>query len=220
MNKIILVITFIWLGFIALIAQTIALRELLVVFFGNELCLGIIFTAWLLGITAGAFIASFITDRIKSSVSIPIAILLLITIILPLQVYLIRISRLMLDIPLGQHIPFLETLYMSFLLVVPFSILIGIAFPVACKIYADKDDSAQSIGKVYVWEALGSLLAGILFTFYIVELFTVSAIVILCSTLTLVIATIHLNILRRTALPSTKPIYTIFIALCIITIID
>ncbi|HLD36335.1 MAG TPA: fused MFS/spermidine synthase [Planctomycetota bacterium] len=196
MNKITLVITFIWLGFIALIAQTIALRELLVVFFGNELCLGIIFTAWLLGITAGAFIASFITDRIKSSVSIPIAILLLITIILPLQVYLIRISRLMLDIPLGQHIPFLETLYMSFLLVVPFSILIGIAFPVACKIYADKNDSAQSIGRVYVWEALGSLLAGILFTFILVERFSAFEIIYGCNFITLAVITITIYITK------------------------
>ncbi|MBI5779311.1 MAG: fused MFS/spermidine synthase [Planctomycetes bacterium] len=187
-KDIILIITFVWLGFIALIAQTIALRELLVVFFGNELCLGIIFTAWLLGITLGAFIASFITDRIKSSVSILIAILLLITIILPFQIYLIRISRLMLDIPLGQHIPFSQTLYMSFLLVVPFSILIGIAFPVACKIYAEKNDSAQSIGNVYVWEALGSLLAGILFTFWLVERFTAFEIILISNGITLLLA--------------------------------
>ncbi|MEW6026959.1 MAG: fused MFS/spermidine synthase [Planctomycetota bacterium] len=174
----ILIITFVWLGFIALIAQTISLREMLVIFFGNELCLGIIFTAWLAGITIGAFIASFITDKVKSSVSILIAILLLITLILPFQVYLIRISRQMLDIPLGQHIPFFETLYMSFLLVVPFSILIGIAFPVACKIYASENDSAQSIGWVYVWEAVGSLLAGILFTFWLVERFSAFEIII------------------------------------------
>ena len=187
-RNIILIITFVWLGFIALIGQTIALRELLVVFFGNELCLGIIFTAWLLGITLGAFIASFITDRIKSSISILIAILLLITIILPAQVYLIRISRLMLDIPLGQHIPFFQTLYMIFLLVMPFSIMIGIAFPVACKIYADKDDSAQSIGKVYVWEALGSLLAGILFTFLLVERFSAFEIILISNGITLLLA--------------------------------
>ncbi len=226
-RNIILIITFIWLGFIALIAQTIALRELLVVFFGNELCLGIIFTAWLLGITIGAFIVSFITDRVKSTAWILTIILFLITLALPMQIGYIRTSRALLDIPLGQHIPFFETLYMSFLLVVPFSILIGIAFPVACKIYAqnntpptplNRGEDAQSIGKVYIWEALGSLLAGIIFTFYMVELFTVSAIVILCSTVTLLLAAIHLNILRRKALPSSKPIYTIFLALCIIII--
>ncbi|MFH0888424.1 MAG: fused MFS/spermidine synthase [Planctomycetota bacterium] len=192
MQNIILIITFIWLGFIAIIAQTLCFRELMVIFFGNELCLGIIFTAWLLGITLGAFLASFIADKIKSSASLLTALLLLIVFILPFQVYFIRLIRLIINIPIGQHIPFFETVYMSFITVMPFSIIIGIAFPVACKIYAllkgKIADTASQISWVYIWEAIGSLIGGVLFTFYLVEHYSVFEIILASNFISLTIA--------------------------------
>jgi spermidine synthase len=183
MKNLILIISFIWLGIIAIIAQTLCIRELLVMFFGNELCLGIIFTAWLVGITVGAFIGSFITDKFQFPIPFFSVLLLLITIILPLEAYLIRLFRLILNIPLGQHIPFFETIYMSFILVMPFSIIVGIAFPVSCKVYTllkqktTETTGAIQIGWVYIWEAIGSLIGGIVFTFYLVERFTIFEII-------------------------------------------
>jgi spermidine synthase len=192
LKNIILIITFIWLGFIAIIAQTLCFRELMVIFFGNELCLGIIFTAWLLGITLGAFFASFIIDKIKSSTSLLTALLLLIIFILPFQVYSIRLIRLIINIPIGQHIPFFETVYMSFITVMPFSIIIGIAFPVACKIYAllkgKIADAALQISWVYIWEAIGSLIGGVLFTFYLVEHYSVFGIILASNFISVTIA--------------------------------
>ncbi|MFH1231325.1 MAG: hypothetical protein V1709_07510, partial [Planctomycetota bacterium] len=197
MKNIILIITFIWLGFIAIITQTLCFRELMVIFFGNELCLGIIFTAWLLGITLGAFIASFITDRIKFPTPLLAILLLLIALVLPFQIYSIRLIRLILNIPIGQHIPFLETVYMSFITVMPFSIIIGIAFPVACKIYPYTKVfgvGASQISWVYIWEAIGSLIGGVLFTFYLVEHYSVFGIILTSNFISLTIASIIYSI--------------------------
>ncbi|MDI6732882.1 MAG: hypothetical protein QME51_05345 [Planctomycetota bacterium] len=194
LKNIILIAAFIYLGFIAIIVQTFCLRELLIIFFGNELCVGIIFAAWLFGITIGAFIVSFITDRIEYPALILVGLLLLIALILPFQFYCIRTVRLLLDIPLGQHIAFFTALGSSFLLVMPFSIIIGVAFPIACKAYAVlkglslKTDGASQIGWVYIWEAVGSLIGGVLFTFYLVERFSVFEILFVSNFISLFIA--------------------------------
>jgi spermidine synthase len=194
LKNIILIITFIWLGFIAIIVQTLCFRELIVVFFGNELCLGIIFAAWLLGITLGALIASFITDRIRLPTPLITILLLLISLFLPFQIYFIRLIRLIINIPIGQHTSFFETVYMSFITVMPFSILIGIAFPVACKIYGLINEqsngaaTALDIGWVYIWEAIGSLMGGILFTFYLAGHYPVFKIILISNFISLIIA--------------------------------
>ena len=51
-----LTVLFALLGAYSITAQVYFIRELLVVFFGNELCLGIIFTGWFAGIGLGATI--------------------------------------------------------------------------------------------------------------------------------------------------------------------
>ncbi|MBI4712460.1 MAG: hypothetical protein HY762_04040 [Planctomycetes bacterium] len=168
----VLIATFIILGFASLISQTICVRELLVIFFGNEVCLGIIFTVWLIGITLGALIGAYIADRLKSHLGIIVGLLILMALILPAQIYLIRILRYALDIPSGQHLPFTMVIYAGLILVTPFSFLIGLIFPLACRIYTTTGcDPAVQIGWVYVLEAVGSLLGGIIFTFYLVEQF-------------------------------------------------
>ena len=50
------------LGAFAAIAQVLFVRETLVVFFGNELSIGVMFASWLLGISLGAFAARFLCD--------------------------------------------------------------------------------------------------------------------------------------------------------------
>ncbi len=44
----------IFIGCYATIAQVLIIREILVVFFGNELCFGIILGTWLFGVAFGA----------------------------------------------------------------------------------------------------------------------------------------------------------------------
>ncbi|MEJ2744545.1 MAG: hypothetical protein P8123_02495, partial [bacterium] len=42
------------LGSFTIVAQVVFVREFLVIFLGNELCIGVIFSSWFLGIAIGA----------------------------------------------------------------------------------------------------------------------------------------------------------------------
>lgn len=188
-----LVISFVLIGATALIAQTVLVRELLVVFQGNELCLGIIFGVWLMGITLGATLASFLTDRFKKQTTLFnffLGVLVSMTISLPVLVYFIRIIRWYIPSPAGQPIPFLQMLIVSFILIIPYSIFIGLIFPLACKVYTairHQEEPAVVIGWVYIYEALGSLLGGVVFTFLLVDYLNAFAIILLLDWLILLV---------------------------------
>jgi len=171
---ILLLILFGSFGFVALIAQTILVREFLVIFLGNELTLGIIFAAWLLGITLGATILAYLADRLKRLNLIFSLLVILLSVVLPAEIYLIRIARSFLEVPIGQPISFIPIVYLSLILTIPYSFLIGAIFPMACKVYTQCKslDPAVQIGWVYIVEAVGSLLGGLIFTFLLVERFS------------------------------------------------
>ncbi|MBI4833463.1 MAG: fused MFS/spermidine synthase [Planctomycetes bacterium] len=209
-NRINLVIGFILIGFSALIAQAVMARELLVVFQGNEVALGIIFGVWLIGITLGAGLTAFFIDRLKNLYPVLVIVIIAMTSVLPLMVYFIRIARGIITIQSGQPIPLIPMVYLSFFLVVPFSIFIGIIFPLLCKVYTtsfslstggsgvgEGGDFAIQIGWVYIYEALGSLLGGVVFTFLLVEHFNSFTIIMISNSLLLASTIILSGVSRK-----------------------
>jgi len=56
-------VAFFLLGAYSIATQVLLIREFLVIFFGNELCMGIIFAAWLLSIFLGAILACRIVSH-------------------------------------------------------------------------------------------------------------------------------------------------------------
>ncbi len=156
------------LGAWALVTQTIFAREFLVVFLGNELCLGMIFASWLLGISMGASLGGFLSRRPLRS-TLLVGCVVLMWALFPLQVLLIGVLRRVLGVGPGELVPFLSLAVGTFALISPFSLLVGLAFPLACaELTRANDDGATGIGAVYVAEALGSLAGGVLFTFVLV----------------------------------------------------
>ena len=57
------------MGFFAIAAQILLIRELLISFSGNELSIGIFLANWLLLEAAGSFSAAHLAKRIKSAVA-------------------------------------------------------------------------------------------------------------------------------------------------------
>ena len=53
------------IGFTATAGQIIVVREFIVVFYGNELCLGLILANWLLWGAVGSWAMGRLADRIK-----------------------------------------------------------------------------------------------------------------------------------------------------------
>lgn len=106
-------------GCYAAIAQVILIREFLNIFYGNELCLGIMFGAWFLGIATGAFEGAKIEHIFKSAFTVFIITLFVMCFILPVQIFLVRGIRGFLSVGIGEYISLIPLLLTSIGLILP-----------------------------------------------------------------------------------------------------
>ncbi len=158
-----------FLGLISITVQVLTVREFMVVFFGNELCLGIILGGWLIGIAMGSGSGCRITRRVTRI--FPLFILLQAALcLLPFfQICTIRLIRDILVVPAGEYISLLPLITAAILITLPFSFTMGLIFPCACALFTvHEKKQAQHIGLVYILEAVGSLTGGAVLTFYLI----------------------------------------------------
>jgi len=167
------------LGGYSLLAQVLLVREFLVVFFGNELALGVILSSWLVGIAIGSQLAPRIIrsdapDAAKTSAAKSgrkaeagvVVLALLMPFLLRAALYATRSARLIFATPAGQLMPFGDLWLAALCMVTPVSIASGATFPLLCAALARKArEAGWEIGKVYVLEAVGTVIAGSLFTY-------------------------------------------------------
>ncbi len=154
------------IGAHATMAQVILVRELLVVFYGNELCLGVILGAWLFGVALGAGLGAKAIKGWKNKQTAFLYLILALCLTLPGQVVAIRLLRFMVHVPYGQHISILTLFLFSPLIIIPFSFVIGFIFPFSAHAFRGLTrGAATDIGVMYILESLGSLMGGVVFTF-------------------------------------------------------
>ena len=159
------------LGLYSLSAQVVLAREILVVFWGNELVIALTLAAWLAGIGTGALLTGA-AGRAKGSDPTSLVVTeLLMLLLLPLSVALIRTSRSLLDVPAGELVPFVKVAAGAFLLVFPIGYLVGAVFPLACRLLFSTEEKGKTITRIYVIEAAGSMAGGLLLTFLLIPLF-------------------------------------------------
>src|SRR5574337_2122255 len=106
-NKRVLILAFLCfasIGCYATIAQVMLIREFLNIFYGNELCLGIVFGAWFLGIATGAFAGAKIEHTFKNAFSVFIITLFVMCLVLPVQIFSVRGVRGLLSVGIGEYI--------------------------------------------------------------------------------------------------------------------
>lgn len=157
------------LGSYAIVVQVIFLREFLVIFLGNELCFGIIFSSWFMGVGLGAAASARASRKTREGEGPFLFLAALLAALSPVILFLIRILRKLLSIPPGEYIPFISLLFSTWVLVVPFSFIIGFVFPFACLLaIGGERREIRNIGSVYILEALGSMSGGALFSFLFV----------------------------------------------------
>ena len=139
-NKRALILVFLCIaaiGCYATIAQVILIREFLNIFYGNELCLGIVFGAWFLGIATGAFAGAKIGYTFKHAFTVFVITLMVMCFVLPVQIVFVRGIRGLLSVGIGEYISILPLLLTSIGLILPFSFIIGFVFPFSSKVVWD-----------------------------------------------------------------------------------
>lgn len=154
------------MGFSGLVAQILLLRELLIVFAGNELCIGIILANWLILEAVGCFFLGSIVEKSKNKLEAFTVITVLFSLALVIAIFQIRLLKRAMGISIGESIGFLPMLYSSFLVLLPVCILHGALFTFSCRIYAMfTAQEASSVGKVYVYETVGTIIGGFACTY-------------------------------------------------------
>jgi len=86
-------------GFAATVAQIIFLRELLVIFYGNELSTGLIFSGWMLWTGLGSALSGKWSTRVSSYGPVLGLLLAVFAALLPVSVLIIRASGIIWGLP-------------------------------------------------------------------------------------------------------------------------
>jgi len=159
------------LGIVSQVAQVLFLRELLMVFHGNEFSIGLILAAWLAWVGIGSRVGASLVWKIRD----PLLFLAIsaagILITLPVTLLLMRMLRSFFDLPPGAYLSLGDMFLSSFLLMAPTCLLLGAQFVLLSRIWRERDGITDTagIGKTYVGEAAGNMLGGLLFTFLMVQ---------------------------------------------------
>ncbi len=160
------------MGFNSMLLQIIALRNLLSVFSGNELDIGITLSFWLIYVGLGSLTGKYIKSENAFGFSfIAIGIIAFPTIIG------IRFIRLFSGLSPGELIPPYSILLITALLLFPLCFSIGLQFPFAVS-SLQKHNAA---GKIYGLEAIGAFIAGSAFTFIIAGNFSSMYLILILS---------------------------------------
>jgi len=160
------VLSILIIGLSGIVAQVMLLRELLVSFYGNELTLGLILANWVILEAFGVFVIGKFIDKIKNKINIFVILQAVFSLTLPLSIYFARTVKSALGIPFGEGINLAQIFYSSLLIMLPVSFCHGALFSCGCKIYSSYiKDSASSIGKIYAWETIGTIIGGIVLTY-------------------------------------------------------
>jgi spermidine synthase len=154
------------MGFTFTISQVMVIRELLVVFVGNELSIGIILGNWLLLEAAGSFVVGRRVGEWGLREGGYAFFQLLLSGLLPLTLYAIRAWNDFMGLVPGEGASLLQILFWTIPVLAPVGILDGILFALGCTLHSKwTEKGAVSIGKVYLLEAIGAGSGGALYTF-------------------------------------------------------
>jgi spermidine synthase len=157
-------------GATAMAGQIIFLREFLVVFYGNEISIGIVLASWLMWVAIGSIVAGRFSDRLARRIRFFSCCQIALALALPVTLLFIRISKNILGVTTGEIIGYIPMILSSFLILMAPCVLIGFMFSLACRIYRDTGDNpAKSIARIYVMEATGALFGGLLVSYVLIR---------------------------------------------------
>jgi spermidine synthase len=141
------------MGASSLLLQIVCLRQLLSVFSGNELIIGITIGGWLVLVALGSLAGS----RVRYDVAFGLSFLCIGLLSQP-TVILIRSIRSFASIESGEIIPLPSTILWTVISIAAICMVIGAQFPLAVRHLRER------LAEVYGLEAIGAFMAGGLFT--------------------------------------------------------
>ena len=204
-------------GFASTIGQIIILRELLVLFCGNEISIGLIFVSWLLWTALGSSVGGRCGARTTHDASVLPTALVLLALLLPASVLWIRATRVIWTIPTGEMIgPFtmlLISLAGTGLFCVTSGALFGLAW--ASLTVASEKGSAQPL-LIYLGEAMGAAVGGLFFYFVLLTRASIFEGTLYISLIVVLLAALLFGVQRRLSLRRPASLAVVLVAFTLV----
>jgi spermidine synthase len=161
-------------GFTSTIAQVVLMRELVATFYGSELLFGIVLAAWLAWVAVGSWgLARFPARYLSLSwrggrggQRIFAAGLALGAALFPAEIILVRAVRTLLGTTPGALVEFGPLVAVVVVILAPLCLLMGVLFTWGARLIVERGGLA---GQAYVWESVGAVGGGALFSFALVR---------------------------------------------------
>jgi spermidine synthase len=101
------------------------------------------------------------------------AVQLALSILIPVNIFFIRIIKSILKIQSGEIIGLGQMMAASFISLSVICALLGLCFVLIAKIAArDNNLAAKQVGKIYLWEGLGAAIGGFIYAFLLIKTYT------------------------------------------------
>ncbi|MBN2355438.1 hypothetical protein JXO59_04955, partial [candidate division KSB1 bacterium] len=160
------------LGCIAMTIQIVLLRSFLSVFYGNELLIGLLLSFWLIWSGAGSYLGNRMIRRpgvdIQRRIVYGLYFAILWTAVIIAASKWIRV---ILAIPGGEFINTTQFLLFAAPILAPSCFVLGLCFTLLAQLYFTSAKKATTpAATIYIYEAMGSTLGSLLFTFIWVQL--------------------------------------------------
>jgi len=201
------------IGFTATGGQIILVREFIVVFYGNELCLGVILANWLLWGAVGSWGLGLLADRIKRRIGTLAICEILLAFLLPALVFTVRIARIILKTQPGELIGFLPMVAFSFLALAPLCMILGFLFALGARMFPS-NKGAKQIGYTYILEGVGASIGGLLISLILIRYLNSFQIVMIIGALN-----IAASASLRTFLGHKKPVKVFYRGLIVVLLL-
>jgi spermidine synthase len=158
-------------GFTSTIAQVVLMREIMATFYGNELLFGLVLAAWLVWVAVGSWglfpLFSPVSEgplarALERGQRTFTAVLALAAMTFPAQVALVRGVRTLLGVTPGALVEFVPMVGAVVLVLAPLCLLTGFLFALGARLTIERGSGA---GQAYVWDSVGAVVGGALFSF-------------------------------------------------------
>ena len=159
------------MGFTSTISQILLMRELLVVFYGNEISLGFFLASWLLWTALGSTLFGLISAWLTRPRDLVAVLQVLITVALPLTIVAVRSSKgLFITVP-GEMLGPLPMLLTATVVLAPFCLMSGGMFSAGSRFVLQETGRAatSATGLVYLLEAAGAGMGGLIASLMLVS---------------------------------------------------
>jgi len=201
-------------GLTSVVGQVVLLREVIVLYNGNELSSGIVLAAWLLWTAAGAALMERLLRRFTNVVCITAIVECLCGISLVATIVVLRGARAWLQTVPGESLGPVTSAFVAFAGLAMFCGFSGCLFTLAVQMIRSQFPAStrSPVGYAYLAETAGSALGGILTSFLLLRFFASFQIAIIAATMNFCLASWLAFRLRRSRAIATVLVVSLGIA--------